>query len=386
MQMNGNDLRFLQRKGRPPYEDGSNPVRVVDLFSGCGGLSLGIAEAARVVGRAFELRLSMELDSTIRSVFDANFTSVVTRDRADVFSRFDKHPGHALSLRERLTATEVGEVDFLVGGPPCQGHSDLNNHSRRSDPKNELYMVMVRAAEVLQPETVIIENVQGVQRDQSSVLTRAIEALEGLGYEVDDQLVRLTEIGVPQRRVRHVLFASKAFEPDIESALGTAMVRCPRTLRWAIGDLASGGREQLDTAAVLSKANMKRARYLLKNRRHDLPNWLRPPCHKDNPKHRYTAMYGRLKWNEPAHTITTGFGSPGQGRYLHPTKLRTLTPHEAARVQFFPDWFDFGEARLRSVLAHCIGNAVPPKLPFVLALNALAANRNAAESAQLDVG
>jgi DNA (cytosine-5)-methyltransferase 1 len=83
-------------------------------------------------------------------------------------------------------------------------------------------------------------------------------------------------------------------------------------------------------------------------------------------------MYGRLDFARPAQTITTGFGSPGQGRYLHPSELRTLTPHEAARIQFFPDWFDFSPLEHRNALSRAIGNAVPPKLAFVLASHALA--------------
>ena len=83
-------------------------------------------------------------------------------------------------------------------------------------------------------------------------------------------------------------------------------------------------------------------------------------------------MYGRLSWTRPAQTITTGFGSPGQGRYLHPSELRTLTPHEAARIQFFPDWYDFSPLKHRNALSRAIGNAVPPKLAFVLASHALA--------------
>jgi DNA (cytosine-5)-methyltransferase 1 len=80
-------------------------------------------------------------------------------------------------------------------------------------------------------------------------------------------------------------------------------------------------------------------------------------------------MYGQLKWDEPAQTITTGFGSMGQGRYVHPSRPRTLTPHEAARLQFFPDWFDFtagGTQMRRGVWATMIGNAVPPKLTMEL--------------------
>jgi DNA (cytosine-5)-methyltransferase 1 len=75
-------------------------------------------------------------------------------------------------------------------------------------------------------------------------------------------------------------------------------------------------------------------------------------------------MYGRLWWDRPAQTITSGYGSMGQGRYVHPDGYRTLTPHEAARLQFFPDWFDFGE-RTRTAWADAIGNAVPMKLSYV---------------------
>jgi DNA (cytosine-5)-methyltransferase 1 len=78
-------------------------------------------------------------------------------------------------------------------------------------------------------------------------------------------------------------------------------------------------------------------------------------------------MYGRLDWKAPAQTITSGYGSMGQGRYVHPDAERTLTPHEAARIQFFPDWFDFGD-RDRTAWATLIGNAVPMKLSYVIAL------------------
>ncbi len=93
-------------------------------------------------------------------------------------------------------------------------------------------------------------------------------------------------------------------------------------------------------------------------------------CHRD-PNHKYKSMYGRLDWDKPAQTITTGFGSPGQGRYLHPSQLRTLTPHEAARLQFFPDWYDFRSVTKRKRLQEMVGNAVPPKLGYLLTLDVL---------------
>jgi DNA (cytosine-5)-methyltransferase 1 len=377
-EMAGRDAVFLRTSERPKYEDGPQRVRVVDLFSGCGGITLGLAEAARAVGRGLDVRLAMEIDADVRSVYDRNFKPRLTTRRDDVRLRFNRSCGDPLSVAEQDTAQAVGPVDLLVGGPPCQGHSDLNNHTRRRDPKNELYMVMVRAAEVLKPGHVLIENVQGVRRDHSMVLPRAVEALESLGYRVDHGLVHLVEIGVPQTRVRHILVASRRSQPSLAAAVQRCAFPLARDLAWAIRDLEDVTPvKPLDRPSKLSSDNLERATYLQNSGEYDLPNDQRPQCHRDNPDHRYTAMYGRLRWDAPAHTITTGFGSPGQGRYLHPSLLRTLTPHEAARIQFFPDWFDFGPQTSRTVLAHCIGNAVPPKLAFVLAFDRLLAGVNA---------
>ncbi|OJT18283.1 hypothetical protein BO221_40030 [Archangium sp. Cb G35] len=366
-QIDGGDAAFLRSRARPLPLGGTQRLRLVDLFAGSGGLSLGVMEACRAINAKLEVRLAMELDERVRAVYDLNFTSQIEHNRGDVLSRFGLVPGMPLSTAEQETRREVGKVDILVGGPPCQGHSDLNNHTRRHDKKNELYMVMVRAAEVLEPRYVLIENVQGVRRDHGAVLIRATEWLrDNLGYKVAHRLVRMVDIGVPQKRIRHILVAYRGEER--QGLLDFPPIEKPRTLQWAIKDLQKkkfSEQSIFDTPARLSPANEQRAKYLLENPdTYDLPNHLRPKCHRDNPSHRYKAMYGKLKWHEPAHTITTGFGSPGQGRYFHPEELRTLTPHEAARVQFFPDWFDFGPNSNRGLLAHCIGNAVPPKLAF----------------------
>jgi DNA (cytosine-5)-methyltransferase 1 len=377
--MRRGEKSFLTARSRPQYEQGDRPVTLVDLFSGCGGLTLGVAEAAWLSGRGLDVRLAMEIEEAPRFVYDANFRSALSENRSDVKERFNREVGTPLSATEQLTAAEVGELDFLVGGPPCQGHSDLNNHTRRRDPKNELYMTMVRAAEVLLPKHVIIENVTGVRRDHKAVLDRACAALESSGYLVSNGLVRLVEIGVPQSRVRHLLLASRATAPDVAKLVSEARVAAARTLKWAIWDLKNKNAvTSFDTAARMSPTNFKRAKHLLSTGKYDLANSLRPPCHRDNPDHRYTAMYGRLNWDAPAHTITTGFGSPGQGRYLHPDEPRTLTPHEAARLQLFPDWFDFSRAKTRTALCACIGNAAPSKLALVAAWDRL--RTNAADS------
>lgn len=115
--------------------------------------------------------------------------------------------------------------------------------------------------------------------------------------------------------------------------------------------------------------------YLFDNDLYELPDAVRPDCHKNG--HTYRSVYGRLKWENPSPTITTGFLTPGRGRYIHPRQRRTLTPHEAARIQAFPDSFSFlsveGNDLTKKTLTKLIGQAVPPPLGHAAALVALGA-------------
>jgi DNA (cytosine-5)-methyltransferase 1 len=367
-QIDGSDQRFLRRKKRSNYANGGTAVRLVDLFAGCGGLTLGVAEACRELGRSLDVRLAVELVPEMWSVYDANFPEVYPRRASDIFQWLDGRVAARTTNRERTTRMLVGPTTVVVGGPPCQGHSTLNNHTRGDDPKNALYERMVRAAEVLEPETLLIENVPSLARDRAGVLERSVMRLERLGYSVTHDVVRLSDLGTAQLRSRHVLVATT--EPAPATLARAPHLRLSRTLRWAIGDLKCTLGTLFNSAANLSPENEQRARWLLENDKYDLPNWLRPPCHQD-PGHKYKSMYGRLDWDKPAQTVTTGFGSPGQGRYLHPSEPRTLTPHEAARLQFFPDWYDFAGVTKRNRLQDMIGNAVPPKLSYLLTLDVL---------------
>lgn len=134
-----------------------------------------------------------------------------------------------------------------------------------------------------------------------------------------------------------------------------------RNVRWAIDDLVDvSATEGIDSPTVATTENQRRMKWLIDNDRYNLPNKMRPQCHHDD--HTYLSMYGRLDWDAPAQTITTGYGSMGQGRYVHPSRPRTITPHEAARLQTIPDFFEFGQNTPRKTWAHVIGNAVPPLL------------------------
>jgi DNA (cytosine-5)-methyltransferase 1 len=127
---------------------------------------------------------------------------------------------------------------------------------------------------------------------------------------------------------------------------------------------------EFDKPSSISAANAKRIEYLFRFDRHDLPDSRRPKCHRLK-SHTYRSVYGRMFWDRPAQTVTSGFTCMGQGRFVHPKRKRTLTPHEAARLQFLPDFFRFDGELPRTALAEMIANAVPPKLTYVVTLELL---------------
>ncbi|MFF2634386.1 DNA cytosine methyltransferase [Microbacterium sp. NPDC058021] len=356
----------LLQRAAPRFDDGkAAPVRIVDLFAGCGGLTLGAAQAASLHDRAVEIALAVDFEPLATEVYRRNFPFASNIETGPVEMLFDGDTGSPPTFAEKRVAARVGEVDIILGGPPCQGHSSLNNHTRQVDEKNALYLRMVRAAEILTPRVVIIENVPAVRNDRHNgegVVARAERRLMEIGYRVAERIIELEALGVAQRRRRHVLLAvaeSEAISP--ESLFEAMPTEEPCTLRWAIGDLLDiGGDAPWDREPQAKRENLERMRYLLDNDEFDLPNRLRPKCHQGD--HSYKSMYGRLRWDEPAQTITSGFGSIGQGRFMHPERARALTAHEASRIQGFPDYFDFSSCPTRHALATMIGNAVPPAL------------------------
>lgn len=340
-------------------------VRTADLFSGCGGLSLGAREASIALGKQFESVLAIDNDVPSLEVYKRNFDPAVPIDR-DIRLVLAGKIGDRLKSEEKSLLKKIGTIDICLAGSPCQGHSDLNNHTRRKDTRNELYGRIARFAEIVEPTHIIAENVPTLIHGKDRTLDSTIARLEQLGYAVDIATVNLTDLGVPQRRKRHVLIASTR-SISIDAIIKRHKVPSERTLRWAIADLARRAPGSLlDTPSKLHPDNVERIEYLMKHDEYDLPNQLRPVCHQD--EHSYVSMYGRLRYDEPAQTITSGFGSPGQGRYIHPTCRRTLSPHEGARLQFFPDSFDFSSVKFRGSLANMIGNAVPMKLSYVFTL------------------
>ena len=357
------------RSPEPPKSPGGEPFRIVDLFSGCGAMTLGAAEACRAVGLTPHPVLAVDINEKALGVYAHNFPTAEVSHQS-VTELLDGAVGGPRTERELELSARLGDVDLVIGGPPCQGHSDLNNHTRRDDPRNTLYLSIARFAEVVLPRRILIENVPGVRHDRGRVVAQTIEILEGLGYTVWTRLLHAERFGVPQRRRRYFVAATLA--GGDETIIESLEHASPRPLSWAIGDLIDampGENRTFDTSARHYAQNDKRIKYLFDNGLHDLPNEQRPDCHRTK-SHSYNSVYGRMFWDRPTQTVTTGFGSTGQGRYVHPLRPRTMSPHEAARVQFIPDFFRFPETGRRA-LQEMIGNAVPPRLAYVMTLSML---------------
>ena len=358
-------------------------LRIGDVFCGAGGLSYGVHEAARACGLDTKSVLAIDVDTVALDVYRRNFDpeQITNQDLwQSVTHSYSTRRKSASFLDEPRPLTDVlkatkGKVDILLGGPPCGGHSTSNNVTRRNDSRNRYYIVMPALAVALDAKAVIVENVPGVLHDHKHVLQNAKELFESSGYEVSDSVVDAQTLGLPQTRKRHILVASRQATPDLE-AIVNAFKRPPKDLRWAIGDLMDVVPGDLfDSGAELSDVNRRRIEYLFDNDEYDLPNEHRPDSHKSG--HTYPSIYGRLRWDRPSGTITTGYNTPGRGRYIHPEVRRTITPHEAARIQGFSDCFEFrttyGEIPFRSNLANMIGAAVPPQIGYVAGVAALAA-------------
>lgn len=370
--------RSFLRGGRLPDASRAARLRVVDLFCGAGGFALGVSLAARAFNRRARIERAVDTDFGALRVH-ARSLDVGRTVHTGVSSLVDyqvreRQGRWCFAYPPEIISPDFSippGVDLVTAGPPCQGHSNLNNHTRRSDPRNDLYICTVAVAVALKAKAILIENVRAVEKSHVDVVGMARQLLNAAGYAVTHDIVRADRLGWPQTRERFFLTAVRG--PAVETPLP---VREPRSVMWAIEDLKDieGGAGPFDAAPDPTDETRKRIDWLFEHDQHDLPNSERPDCHKNGTT--YTSVYGRMHHDRPAPTITTGIGTPGQGRFIHPIKPRLITPHEAARIQGFPDGYGFLEdgvhARRRD-LAKWIGDAVPSPMGFEMAKRAFAA-------------
>ena len=358
-------------------------VNVVDLFCGCGGLSLGIKRAAEAVGVRPVFLFAADVAGAALRVYVKNLRPLrharqTVETLVDYGMRVDSDGSdpdlESFVVNDTLKSIP-GEVDLLVAGPPCEGNSNFNNRTRRFDIRNHLYIDATVAGIALGAKVIVIENVPMVTRAHQDVVRRSLRLLSNAGYRSarNEFVLTASDFGTPQDRRRHFLVAAKSKRPWVSTDFDVLKIRAPTALE-ALQDLHDVERlTAFDQPSQLSEDNEKRVRFLIERDEYDLPNEERPDCHRLK-NHSYPSIYGRMRPDEPASTITTGFLSPGRGRFTHPLEARSLTPHEGARLQGFGedfDWLQREKGLTRSDYANMIGAAVPPQLSFAVGMCAL---------------
>jgi DNA (cytosine-5)-methyltransferase 1 len=361
-----------------------SPV-AIDLFSGVGGLSLGLEWAG------FDVRLGLDFDHHALKTFTANHRGKgLLADVSEV------------SGKDLLAEAGVSEVDLLAGGPSCQGFS---THGKRfaDDKRNFLYKEFLRLVAEIRPATVLLENVRGMLLSKRGAFRREIEeSFRDLGYAIEGKLVLAADYGVPQLRHRVIFLATRLSDlpiaapaPSFADAgrleVDPTIGRPHRTVADAISDLPLWGVDRHDMpvryagpAASEYQAETRSAGEVVFNHVTKTPSDLAlsiisrvgqgeglrsiPP--EDLPdrfkrmrtistgalRRDCTTLYYRLAEDRPSYTITCYFTNVSAGAFTHPFADRSISPREAARLQSFPDWFRF----LGAYVPRQIGNAVPP--------------------------
>ena len=318
----------------------------VDLFCGCGGLSLGLRRAG------FRIAAAIDNDGLAISTYRLNHRGV-RLIKGDIVT-VDPY-----TLMNEL-GMEQGSLDLLAGCPPCQGFSTLrtlNGGKHVYEPMNDLVFEFVRFAEIFRPKTLMMENVPALLKDER--IYRVVGALQHIGYECRFDVFNAERYGVPQRRLRMILLGSRGHCPSFGSP-----VRRRRTVAEAIRKLPSPEVSE-DPAHNYTVQRTERVNSLIRRvpknggSRADLPEIDQLECHKRTDG--FKDVYGRMTWHEPSPTITGGCINPSKGRYIHPEDDRAITLREAALLQGFPRSYAFEMSRGRYATAQIIGNAFPPK-------------------------
>lgn len=354
-------------------------MKIIDLFAGCGGMSLGF------IKNGYDVKLAVEINGNIAETYKLNHKNV------DVIVDDINNLDGSTLFKQR-------DIDVIIGGPPCQGFSMAGSRIRQGfidDPRNYLFKGYFNVVKNVKPKFFVMENVPGLLTMQEGKVFKEIsrifsseQMLDGDKYYLHHKIFKADEFGIPQKRERLVIIGSLNRDYDFEKVFIDTKSRIESNNKSffnkvniydAIGDIP---KPTVDGRAKLRKPNSEYQRAL---RRDDdiVMNHIQTKHSKkavdrmkkikpgDNYKSLeetvrsvHSGSYGRMEWDEQAVTITTRFDTPAGGRYIHPEEDRTITPREAARIQSFPDDFIFVGSK--TSICTQIGNAVPPKLAFFL--------------------
>ncbi|UXM84573.1 DNA cytosine methyltransferase [Methanococcus aeolicus] len=357
-------------------------IKIIDLFSGVGGLSYGFAQ-----DKNFEIIAANEILPDMAKAYELNNPLV------KMYCKDIKNFG-IKDLQEDL-GIKKGDIDLIIGGPPCQAYSTLGKRLI-DDPRGKLFQEYYRVLKEIEPKVFLFENVKGLLSMQKGELLKTIIKLfESLGYKVKYKVLNSADYGAPQIRERIIIVGTKLkkefkypkpthYNPELGYNLTYFSLKPYLTLSEAISDLPfiKSGEESFEYATEpqnefqkmmrknapkklmdhnAPKNNEKLIKLMEKlpdgGTPKDLPEELRP-------KSGFANTYCRLWWNRPSTTITRNLSTPSSSRCIHPKAPRPLTTREGARIQCFPDNYIFYGSRSSKNLQ--IGNAVPTVLSIAL--------------------
>ena len=357
---------------------------LIDLFAGCGGMTAGF------VANGFKPALSVEWNLHAAATYAANFGESHTF-WGDI---------------ETALEGDIPDVDIVIGGPPCQGFSNLGSRDV-NDPRNQLWKRYLQVVERANPKVFVIENVDRFRSSSEFQLLLA-EAQNGMlsGYALTSGLLLAADYGVAQRRLRTFVIGSRVGELELpkptHAKVPTDDLRPWVTVRERIGKLPEqpsttalpqartvffgetvpGQFKSLDLHFGRNPRELSRQRYDCVppgGGRFHLPDELLPDCWRNKPSGT-TDVMGRMRWDAPSLTIRTEFFKPEKGQYLHPQwdpknprrrVNRVITHLEAAQLQDFPESFVWCGSKIE--MARQIGNAVPVGLASAVAKQVLTA-------------
>ncbi len=354
------------------------PLTMIDLFAGCGGMTAGF------VPHGFDPVLSVEWNLHAAATYAANFGEdhTVWGDIAD------------------LPDSAIPEVEVIIGGPPCQGFSNLGSRDV-NDPRNQLWKQYLRVVQRARPQAFVIENVDRFLRSPQFQLLLN-EADHGMvkDYQLSYGLLLAADYGVAQRRLRTIVIGSRIgpipLPAPTHAKVPTGELKPWETVRGRIsklperpsttelpearttffGETMPGQFKWLDLHFGRKPRDMSLLRYDCVppgGGRFDLPDQLLPDCWRNKPTGT-TDVMGRMRWDAPSLTIRTEFFKPEKGQYLHPQwesgdrgnrVNRVITHLEAALLQDFPETFTWCGSKIE--IAKQIGNAVPVGLASAVA-------------------
>lgn len=365
---------FAERSRGVPFVL-DKPLRVIDLFSGAGGLTLGFTQA---VGHAFQPIWANDFDEAAVATYNENFgPHCVSGDILNILSD---------------PKVKIPRAEIVIGGPPCQGFSLLNKN-RNGDERRHLWKPFFEVVSRAKAEIFLMENVPQLlgSEEYQEIIERAV----AMGFKVAAAKLCAADYGAPQTRWRAFILGCRFADPSTffpprkthfnpsdkrvhESKAQFSLDLLPkakpwRTVRDAIEDLPIPEGTEVKRCPAPLNLHFGRKPTLTSLRRYkaipeqgmnrfDLQKkalHLTPLCWI-NKVSGGTDLFGRLWWDKPAFTIRTEFFKPEKGRYLHPVQHRPITHREAARLQSFPDSFKFIGSKIE--IAKQIGNAVPPLL------------------------